>query len=46
MDDQVKQLKCIQNNDDRELLSFALTADNILIKLAGAKLNSSLSSLF
>ena len=26
-------LKCIQNDDDRELLSFALTAFNILNKL-------------
>ena len=41
-------LKCIQNNDDRELSSFALTAFNILNKLTvvRAKLNSSLSSLF
>ena len=43
-----EQLKCIQNNDDRELLSFALTAVNILNKLIAvwAKLNSSQSSLF
>ena len=41
-------LKCTQNNDNRELLSFALTAVNILNKLTAieAKLNSPLSSLF
>ena len=41
-------LKCIQNNDDRELLGFALTAVIVLNKLTDvrAKVNSSLSSLF
>ena len=42
-------LKCIQNSDDRELLSFALTAVvNLFNKLKAvrAKLNGSLSSIF
>ena len=40
--------KVYSNNDDRKLLSFALTAVNILNKLTAvcAKLNSSLSLLF
>ena len=42
------QLKCIQNNDAREMSSFAFTTVNILNKLTDvrAKLNSSRSSVF
>ena len=42
------RLKCIQNFEDRELLSFALTVVNILNKLTAVrvKFTSSLSSLF
>ena len=41
-------LKCIQNNDGRELLSFVLTAFNLfnLLTTIQAKLNISLPSLF
>ena len=44
-----EDLKWIKDNDDRELLSFVLTAGNIMNKLTAmmrAKLNSSMSSLF
>ena len=42
------KLKCIQNDDDRELLSFALRAVNLFNTLTEIrqKLNSFMSSLF